>query len=694
MTSKLSYALVTPARNEATLIEHALRSVVAQTVLPIRWIVVSDGSTDATDAIVQRYAQQHPWIELLRLEVAPGRNFARKARAFNHGRDQLRDVPYDLIGNLDADLSFDAEYFAFLLDRFAEMPDLGVAGALVLEGTAHYDYRFTNIEHVSGSCQLFRRACLQEVGAYTPIERGGIDWIAVTTARMKGWKTRAFPEKATVHHRPLGAEERRVWERWLQRGAQDYALGNHPLWEIARSVYQARSRPYGISGLLLLAGYTARLVRGEPRSVSPELIEFNRAEQMLRLKRAAARLVSLGRRQDSAQRSVELSLSESVARLERWVELHDYKGYEPFDGLSSAARRLTFGNRFLEQILMQIGRQSPINFRPLLGITPLESTKGRGYMAWGHLAMWQRTGAEEHREEAVACLEWLIRNPSPLYPDCSWGNHFDYASRAGRYAKDESIIVWTTLIGQAFLDGYEHLGEARYLDVAQSICRWILQLPREQTPTGTCLSYLASRQISIHNSNLLGAAMLARTAKHTHDAELLDVARAAVAYSCSRQLRDGAWYYGEEPTYHWIDSFHTAYNLDSIQCFIDSTGDQTFRSQLAVGFRYFRNTFFESDGRPKYYHDRTYPIDIQCAAQAIETLAKFSDRDPDALAAAVQVARWTIRHMQDASGYFYYRRYPSIVARIPMLHWGQATMFRALAVLRLQLARAEGRAAE
>jgi hypothetical protein len=274
--------------------------------------------------------------------------------------------------------------------------------------------------------------------------------------------------------------------------------------------------------------------------------------------------------------------------------------------------------------------------------------------------------------------------------DHSWGNHFDYASRAGK-SRGTCRRCLTSLIGQAFVDAYEILGDERYLDVAARVCRWILTLPREASATGTCLSYLATQRTSIHNANLLGAAMLARTAKHTGDGELRDVAAAAVEYSCARQLADGAWYYGEEPRYHWIDSFHTGYNLDSLKCYLDCTDDQRFRVHLEPGFRFFATHFFEPDGRPRYYRDRTYPIDIQCAAQGIETLTKFSDLDPGALVTAARVARWAIRNMQDATGYFYYRRYPFLAAKIPMLHWGQATMYRALALLVSTLEREEGR---
>lgn len=686
----LRYALVTPARNEAEFIERTLESVVRQTLPPIRWIVVSDASTDGTDAIVQRYAQRHPWIELLHLFGPDGRDFARKARAFNAGYERLRSISYDIIGNLDADVSVEPELFEFLLGKFAELPHLGVAGVPYREGMAQSNHRFANLDHVHGCCQLFRRACFEDIGGYVPLALGGGDWIAVTTARMRGWQTRSFTEKAVVHHRDRLSAGRQSWRQWFRQGEKDFTLGGHPLWEVARGVYRATSRPYVLGSVMLLAGYAYRSVRGPARPVTRELIRFHRAEQMGRLKRAAVRVLLPAKRPLAEPQGSRESIAASVARLECWVETREYKGYEPFDALSSYVRPLTFGHPLLERMLQQVGRQSPINLRPLLGIKPLESTKGRGYMTGGYLGLLQLTGAEEYRHKATACLDWLTRNQSPLYPDYSWGNHFDYASRAGQYAKHESTIVWTSLIGQAFLDGYEALGDARYLDVAASACNWILKLPREHADTGACLSYLADRQLSVHNANLLGAGMLARTAKHIGRSDLIDVARAAMQYSCARQRQDGSWYYGEDRRYAWIDNFHTGYNLDAIKCYMDSTGDDTFAPHLERGFRYYKTHFFEDGGRPKYYHDRAYPIDIQCAAQGIESLVKFAAHDPDALPTARQVANWTIRNMQDPSGYFYYRRYPLLVARIPMIHWGQATMYRALALLLLALARVDG----
>jgi rhamnogalacturonyl hydrolase YesR len=306
-------------------------------------------------------------------------------------------------------------------------------------------------------------------------------------------------------------------------------------------------------------------------------------------------------------------------------------------------------------------------------------------MAWGYLLKNITDGREEDRRKADDSLDWLDHNKSRLYEKHSWGNAFDYSSRSGRMPRDESTIVWTGLIVQAYLEAFEQTGNKRWLAVAEDACSWILDLPRETTNTGTCLSYVAYKQSSIHNSNMLGAAALARTWKHTGNSEYLKAARAAMEYSCRRQLADGAWYYGEATKYHWIDNFHTGYNLDSLKRYIAHSGDEQWSDSLARGFSYFKDHFIEMDGCPRYYHNRRQPIDIQGAAQVIDTLTLFSDNDPHSLDIALKVARWTIKNMQDTDGHFYYRRYPVITAKAPMIHWGQATMFKALTHLLAQL---------
>ena len=228
------------------------------------------------------------------------------------------------------------------------------------------------------------------------------------------------------------------------------------------------------------------------------------------------------------------------------------------------------------------------------------------------------------------------------------------------------------------MEAYEILGKVQYLDVALSVCAWILKLPREQTKSGVCLSYVAFKQSSIHNSNMLGGALLARVGSVTRGSEVLELAQQAILYSCSRQNHDGGWFYGEAPKYHWIDNFHTGYNLDSLKRYRDSTGDNGFDTQLGSGHTYFKKMFFEPDGCPKYFHNQTYPVDIQCAAQSIDTLAFFSDSDQENLNLACKVAAWTIDNMQDPDGYFYYRDLKWKKIKTPMFHWAQGTMFKAL----------------
>jgi len=376
----------------------------------------------------------------------------------------------------------------------------------------------------------------------------------------------------------------------------------------------------------------------------------------------------------------------SLNRVERWVEKNNYRGYEPFDGLSSWFRPLTFGNLFAERLLLQLVRQCPVNLRALMGITRKESTKGRGYMAAGYLIRYRMTEQSEYLRKAESCLNWLDAHKAAKFVNHSWSNHFDFASRGGSYTKNDPIIVWTSLIGFAYLDAYEVTGGSRWLDIADSACRWIMDLPREKTDRGACLSYLAHGQSSIHNANLLGAAMLARTAKHTGNSEFAEVARSAMEYSCTRQLPDGSWWYAEDPRYHWIDNFHTGYNLDSLRSYIESTGDETWEPNLRRGLEFYKAHFFENNGCPKYYHDRCYPVDSQCAAQSIETLSAFSGQS-NCLELAIRVARWTIENMQGKDGHFFYRIYPLIKARMPMLHWAQATIYKGLALLSERIAR-------
>jgi glycosyltransferase involved in cell wall biosynthesis len=279
-----SYVLITPARNEAAFIELTLKSVVAQTVPPAKWVIVNDGSTDATEEIVKKYAAVYPWIDLIQMPERRERSFAGKAAAVNAGFQRVEGLEYEVIGNLDADVSFEPDYFEFLMARFAENPRLGVGGTAFQEGNLAYNYEFVGIEHVSGMCQMFRRKCFEDIGGYASVKSGGIDLIAVLSARAKGWETRTFVEKSFVHHRTQGGALHTGLRGRLNMGRKDYLLGNHPMWEIFRSVYQMAHKPYFIGGFLVLVSYFWNSLRGVKKTIPEELMVLRRSDQMKRLK--------------------------------------------------------------------------------------------------------------------------------------------------------------------------------------------------------------------------------------------------------------------------------------------------------------------------------------------------------------------------------------------------------------------------
>ncbi len=279
------YVLITPARNEEQFIESVIQSVLAQTVHPMRWIIVSDGSTDGTNEIARCYASEYEWIEFVRMPERTERHFAGKAFAFKAGSVRVKDLAYDVIVNLDADVTFERDYFAFLLEKLSGDAELGVVGTPHVDANGEiYDFRFTSLDHVSGACQMFRRECFESIGGYAPVKLGTIDCIAVISARMKGWKTRTFTEKVCVHHRKTGTAEQSVWQAGIKTGAMDYSMGNHPVWQFFRTLYQLTQKPYLSRGIAVGLGFLGAAMRRQQRPVSREFISFHRREQMDRLK--------------------------------------------------------------------------------------------------------------------------------------------------------------------------------------------------------------------------------------------------------------------------------------------------------------------------------------------------------------------------------------------------------------------------
>ena len=289
----IPYVLITPARNEERFIEKLIESVIHQTVLPEKWVIVNDGSTDATASIVSRYVEKYDWMELLNLSPRRDRSFAAKVHAFNAGFARVKNLEFEVVGNLDSDLSFEADYLEFLLNKFREDASLGVAGTIFREeGYSSATDSFEGQNHVAGGCQLFRRRCFERIGGYVPNKAGGIDWIAVTTARMMGWTTRSFREKYFFHYRSLGTAERSLLASTFSYGEKDYYLGGHPLWELFRAAYRTTKKPYVVGGLVLYSGYLSAFLRRMDRPVSDELMRFHRKEQMRKLRAILKSLIT------------------------------------------------------------------------------------------------------------------------------------------------------------------------------------------------------------------------------------------------------------------------------------------------------------------------------------------------------------------------------------------------------------------
>lgn len=388
----------------------------------------------------------------------------------------------------------------------------------------------------------------------------------------------------------------------------------------------------------------------------------------------------------SADRSdgARSALLNAIERLTHWLEDHGYRGYDTFDGLNARyLRPLTFERPWLRTVLQQGVRRFPLNLRPVLGIAPEHSTKGMGFLARGFIRLHDATGDRIWADRARMALDWLMLHQAGGYTGACWGNHFDYQCRSFYLPAGVPTIVWTSLIGHAFLDAWEAFRRREYLEIAQSACEHILHdLESFPCGEGACITYVPGKNSQVHNANTLGASLLARTWMFMRNADYLDLARRAMQYTAQHQRTNGAWYYGEKPNLHWVDNFHTAYVLDCFKYYTECTGDKQFTSHMMRGYRYWKETFFLANGTPRYYDHKTLPIDIQCCSQAIDTLVFFRNYDAESISLALKVAEWTIENMQDRSGHFYYRRYSRrIVNRTPTLHWGQATMLCALAGL-------------
>jgi biofilm PGA synthesis N-glycosyltransferase PgaC len=278
------YVLMTAAYNEEAYIERTIQSILTQTHLPRRWVIVSDGSVDGTDEIVRSFARKHEFISFLRNERSPGRSFGSKVAALRHGSKLLESVGFEFIGNVDADVSVGSSYFEDLIARFELDPKLGLAAGFVCEKDRdNYESRSINRVHsVAHAAQLVRRECYEAIGGYAVLEYGGEDWCAQISARMRGWTAEAFPELQILHHRPTGTADNLLRSKFRE-GRSDYSFGSDPLFEVLKCLRRLPERPFVIGGIARFAGFTWSYLRRDKRPVGPEVVTFLRNEQRQRL---------------------------------------------------------------------------------------------------------------------------------------------------------------------------------------------------------------------------------------------------------------------------------------------------------------------------------------------------------------------------------------------------------------------------
>jgi len=370
-------------------------------------------------------------------------------------------------------------------------------------------------------------------------------------------------------------------------------------------------------------------------------------------------------------------ISSSIESLRSYVEGEDFAGYDPYDALNSPiARFLSLERKYVRIAWTQLLRRLPVNIRPLLCIKKGHNPKGLGLFLGGYAKLYCADRRSEYLDKIDRLVELLKSSKSMEYSGNSWGYNFDWQSRAFYLPKYTPTIVNTCFIGHALLDAYDCLEDQLFLDMAVPIKAFLLNdLNREKEGDTFCFSYTPIDNYSVHNANLLGASLLIRLHSVTGEEMLRDAALSSLAYSMKHQRADGSWYYSEDDRAHWVDSFHTGFNLEAIRWFLRCREAEQHRSSYQLGVEYFTKNFFLRNGIAKYHHDGTYPIDIHCACEAI---AFLSGEGEEYFELTDRILDWMLTNMQGPAGYFYFRKGRWVLNKVAYMRWSQAWAFRAL----------------
>jgi len=369
-----------------------------------------------------------------------------------------------------------------------------------------------------------------------------------------------------------------------------------------------------------------------------------------------------------------------------WCREHDFAGHDPFDALNSRVFQSTpfSKSRSARLAWTQLVKRSPADLRKLASVPEQRNAKGLALFALAQLARHRAQQTPETEKQTRSILGELLSMKAPGYNGAAWGYNFDWQSRNFFAPRNTATIVPTAFAGRAFLEAAGDLNDERFLSVARSVCDFILEdLSRSyESEDEVCFSYSTHSKTRIYNASLLAAEVLAGVGNAMAESELTDWAVRAARYVVNRQQPDGSWLYGDEPAQSWIDNFHTAFILFSLQRVIDaaSLGDE-FQSALKRGYDYWQKTFFLADGWPKYYHDDPYPADAHAGASAIVTFLELADLTENSIELAKRVAGWTIENLRDERGFFYYQKRRFYTVKKPYMRWSQAWMLYAVARL-------------
>lgn len=399
------------------------------------------------------------------------------------------------------------------------------------------------------------------------------------------------------------------------------------------------------------------------------------------------------------------SLIDSFIRLKSYCETEDYKGWDPYDGLKSKVANALLPlkhSAILRLCIIQGFKRCPVNLRRIAMVPKEHNAKGIGLFLQGYCNLYKMIEKKGVAFKELGTTDEVLRKiryladlllqmrsdkmfPGEFHGAC-WGYNFDWqARRLFLFPAHTPTVVATNFCATALMEAYEVTHDKRYLKVALSAARFIIEdLHRSEYKDGFLFSYSKlPGNDTVFNASILGSRLLSYCYKYTGNETYKQLARKSIVACCAGQEEDGSWRYGMLPVQKWRDSFHTGYNLDGLIAYQENTGDNSFDENIAKGFDYYINHFFLDDGTPKYYDNQTYPIDIHCPGQLFVTLSRLH-KFGAFRQTATKVLQWTIDNMQDPNGYFYYQLKPGMSSKIPYMRWSNAFMFSALSFYLLE----------